>query len=431
MRISRKGAKAPRGKEEANMSRRSGPALIDARHLSILGARLLLIGFLCAFAPLREASLSFAQEPLDGAEGRPLAIDQFQPRSMLRAPEHHPARAKFPVVDVHTHLRLKLRQTPEALDEFVRLMDNQNIAVCVSLDGELGESLEEHKKFLWTKYRDRFVIFANVDWRGDGRDGDPSTWDCQRGDFARRMAAALAEAHEQGAVGLKVFKELGLGYRNPDGSLIAVDDPRWNPIWEACGRLGMPVLIHTADPAAFFEPVDRFNERWEELRRRPEWSFARKDFPSHAELLAALMRVVARHPKTTFIGAHGANNAENLEQVGRWLDAYPNLNVEIAARIAELGRQPRAARKFMITYQDRILFGTDGPRELGRLTPHWRLLETSDEYFPYAEGEYPPQGFWSIYGLNLPDQVLRKVYSENAVRLIAGVAERLKSPAPK
>jgi predicted TIM-barrel fold metal-dependent hydrolase len=381
--------------------------------------------FVCFVCFVVNSSKSNAQQPLDGEDGRPLAIDQFEPRSALTLPEHHPARAKFPAVDVHLHLRKKLRQTPEALDEFVRLMDNQNIAVGVSLDGELGESFAEHKRFLWKKYRDRFVIFVNVDWQGAGRADDPASWDCQRPDFARRMALALEDAKRQDASGLKIFKEFGLGYHNPDGSLIAVDDPRWDPIWEACGRLGLPVLIHTADPVAFFQPIDRHNERWEELSRHPEWSFSGPGFPSHAELLAALMRVVQRHPSTTFIGAHMANNAENLGQLGKWLDTYPNLNVEIAARIAELGRQPFTARKFFIRYADRILFGTDGPREPGRLRPHWRMLETSDEYFPYAEDQYPPQGLWQIYGLNLPDEVLRKVYYENAARLIPGVKERL------
>ena len=366
-----------------------------------------------------------AGEPLDGVNGRNLALDQFQPKSMLRLPETRPPCAKFPVVDVHIHPRYKLRSVPEQLDEFVRVMDQQNIAVCVSLDGRLGEELEEHKRYLWTKYRDRFVIFANIDWRGDGQEDDPSSWACHRPDFGRRMAGALADAKRRGAVGLKVFKRLGLEYRNPDGSLIAVDDPRWDPIWEACGKLDMPVLIHTADPVAFFEPIDRFNERWEELHRHPEWSFAGADFPAHDQLLAARNRVIARHPETTFIGAHVANYPENLARVGQWLDVYPNLHVEIAARIAELGRQPFSAREFFLKYADRILFGTDGPRPPSRLIPHWRMLETRDEYFTYAENQYPPQGLWNIYGLDLPDDVLRKVYAGNARRLIPGVAQRL------
>lgn len=365
-------------------------------------------------------------ELLDGTEGRPLTIDQFLPKSSLVLPEHRPRRAKFPVVDVHVHPRLKLHSNAAALDVFVRLMDQQNIAVCVSLDGQLGDALEEHKKLLWTKHRDRFVFFANLDWIGGGQQDDPSSWDCHRPDFGRRMAAALAEAKSQGASGLKIFKRLGLSYRNPDGTLIAIDDPRWDPIWQACGELDLPVLIHTADPVAFFEPVDRFNERWEELHRHPDWSYAdREKFPSHEELLAARNRVIARHPQTKFIGAHVANYPENLAKVSEWLDAYPNLHVEIAARIAELGRQPRAAREFIIKHADRIMFGTDGPRSIGRLLPHWRFLETRDEYFPYAENLYPPQGLWNIYGLDLPDEVLKKVYSENAAELIPGIAERL------
>jgi len=367
-----------------------------------------------------------AEEPVfDGAEGRPLSLEHFQPRSMLVLPENRPQRARFPVVDVHTHMRYKLRQVPQQLDEFVRLMDHHQIAVCVSLDGQLGESFVEHRDFLWAKHRDRFVVFANVDWQGDGQTDEPATWACHRPGFAERTAQALAEAKEEGASGLKVFKSLGLQYRNPDGSLVEVDDPRWDPIWEACGKLGLPVLIHTADPVAFFEPVDRFNERWEELRRRPEWCFAGEEFPTHAELMAAFLRVVERHPQTIFIGAHVGNYPENLEEVGRWLDAYPNLLVEISARIAELGRQPRTSRKFFLQFADRIMFGTDGPRAANRLIPHWRMLETADEYFPYAENQIPPQGLWNIYGLELPDEILRRIYHENAVEWIPGVADRI------
>ena len=372
------------------------------------------------------ASLAHTEEVLDGAEGRPLAIDQFQPKPTLVVPAEDPQRAKYPVVDVHVHPRYKLHSNPDQLDEFVRVMDQQNIAVCVSLDGQLGESLEEHKEYLWTKYPDRFVIFANIDWVGEGRREDPSTWACHRPEFGRRMAQALAKAKEQGVSGLKIFKMLGLHYRNPDGSLVAVDDPRWDPIWAACGELGLPVIIHTADPVAFFEPINNQNERWEELSRHPDWSFAGEEYPSHDALLAARNRVIARHPETTFIGAHVANYPENLAAVSKWLDQYPNLTVEIAARIAELGRQPITARKFLMKYQDRVMFGTDGPRPVGRLKPHWRFLETRDEYFPYAEDQYPPQGLWNIYGLELPDKVLCKIYSQNAEKIIPGVSEKLR-----
>ncbi len=352
--------------------------------------------------------------PLDGREGRPLALDQFRPVPMLQVEEHLLTRAKFPVVDAHTHPRYRLHHSPELLDSLVKLMNAQNIAVCVSLDGRLGDDLEDHKKYLWTEYRDRFVIFANIPWE---QASEP--------DFVHRMVVALTQAKKQGASGLKIFKQFGLGYKYEDGTLLKIDDPRWNPIWKACGELGLPVLIHTADPAAFFLPIDEKNERWEELHRHPEWSFYGPQFPSREELLAARNRVIARHPKTIFIGAHVANNPEDLATVGRWLDEYPNLYVDIAARIAELGRQPYTARKWMLKYADRILFATDGPRVPERLQYHWRFLETFDEYFPYAENDFPPQGFWRIYGLGLPDEVLQKIYHENAARIIPGVKQRV------
>ena len=239
------------------------------------------------------------------------------------------------------------------------------------------------------------------------------------------MAQQLADAKRRGAVGLKVFKQLGLYYRNPDGSLIAIDDPRWDPIWEAAGRLGLPVIIHSADPVAFFEPVNQYNERWEELHRHPDWSFYGTEYPSHDELLEARNRVIARHPNTTFIGAHVANYPEDLAQVSQWLDEHPNLVVEISSRIAELGRQPKAAKEFFERYADRIMFGSDGPRPAARLLPHWRFFETEDEYFPYAETPFPPQGLWNIHGLGLSDDILRKLYHENAARIIPGVREKL------
>lgn len=364
-------------------------------------------------------------QPLDGRDGRELTLDRFRPQSMLRVDEHHLKRARFPVVDVHVHPRVKMHEDPGQLDELVRIMDAQNVAVCVSLDGRLGEHFVEHAKFLNAKYVDRFVIFANVEWQGSGRADDPATWDCLRPEFGRRTAMLLAEAKQQGACGLKVFKDLGLGYRDADGSFLKIDDPRWDPIWRACGELGLPVLIHSGDPAAFFLPIDETNERWEELHRHPEWSFYGPQFPKRDDVIRQFLNVVERHPQTTFIGAHVAGNAEDLATVAKWLDKYPNLYVETAARIAELGRQPVTARKFLIKYADRILFGTDGPRSAERMYPHWRFFETEDEYFPYADTPFPPQGFWNIYGIGLPDDVLKKLYHENAARLITGIQDRL------
>lgn len=364
-------------------------------------------------------------QPLDGREGRNLLLENFRPQPALKVPEHRLAKAKFPVVDVHTHFRIKLKGGEKELDAFVKTMDANNIALCVSLDGQLGEKLDEHAKFLGTKYKDRFAIFANLDWQGAGKVDDRASWDCQRPDFARRMARELAAAKERGACGLKIFKQFGLEYKNPDGSHLKIDDPRWDEIWRACGELGLPVLIHVADPAAFFLPIDEKNERWEELHRHPEWSFYGPQFPKQADVFAAFLRVVKRHPKTTFISAHVANNAEDLGAVSQWLDSNPNLYVEIASRIGELGRQPVSARKFLMKYQDRVLFGTDGPWPEQRLRLYWRFLETEDEYFPYSEKEFPPQGFWNIYGVSLPDEVLKKVYRENAMRIVPGVREKV------
>lgn len=363
---------------------------------------------------------------------------------MLKVAEHDVSRAKFPVIDMHTHPQVRLEKpvdvsqgeskgesrravvSSDAVDAFVRLMDEQNIAVCVSLDGGLGTKLEDHQRLLWTKHRDRFAILANIDFKGRGQQDQPATWDCNQPGFVERTVEQLRAAQASGISGLKFFKEFGLGVRNADGSLATIDDPKWDPIWEACGRLKLVVLIHTADPLAFFEPIDATNERWEELRRHPDWSFHGPQWPKHADLLAALLRVVKKHRQTTFIAAHVANLPEDLSTVGRWLDENPNLHVEIAARIAELGRQPFTAREFLVKYADRVMFGTDGPRTADRLKLHWRFFQTRDEYFPYAENEFPPQGFWRIYGVDLPDDVLRKVYYQNAVRLIPGVEERLR-----
>ncbi|MBW8885841.1 MAG: amidohydrolase family protein, partial [Planctomycetia bacterium] len=192
---------------------------------------------------------------------------------MLQGAEHHLSRARFPVIDVHTHFRHKFHGSAEELDAWVKTMDRNNIAICVSLDGQWGDLFDEHARLLGSKYRDRFAIFANIDWQGGGKVNEPATWDCQRPDFARRVARELAASKERGACGLKIFKQFGLEYKNPDGSLIKIDDPRWDGIWQSCGELGLPVLIHVADPAAFFLPIDETNERWEELHRHPEWSF--------------------------------------------------------------------------------------------------------------------------------------------------------------
>lgn len=354
-----------------------------------------------------------------------LPLADFRPKSQLKVKQTQLTHAKLPVVDCHSHFRIRLRHDPDALDAFVQLMDRNHIAVSVSLDGGLGTEMDEHIAYLWTKYHDRFVIFANIDWQGSGQRDKPETWDCHREDFAHRVVMQLEEAHRKGCSGLKIFKSLGLEIRNPDGSLVRIDDPRWYPIWAACGRLGLPIIMHTADPSAFFEPITPENERYEELSRHPDWHFPPDRYPSRAELHEARNRVIADHPQTTFIAAHMGNDAEDLSQTAAWLDKYPNMVVEFASRISELGRQPYTARDFLTQYQDRVLFGTDGPWPELRYSRYWRFLETRDEYFPYSEKEFPPQGFWRIYGVALPDLVLQKIYHGNAARIIPGVRSRL------
>lgn len=354
-----------------------------------------------------------------------LSIDEFFPVPKAKLKTTELTRAKFPVVDVHTHFFVRLRHDRDQLRAFVELMDRNAIKICVSLDGRLGSQLDDHIEFLWSEHKDRFIIFANLDWQGRGSGSDPATWDCNQPDFARRMQFELAAAKARGVSGLKVFKSLGLEYRNPDGSFIAIDDPRFDPIWQACGELGLPVLIHTADPSAFFDPITPQNERYEELSRRPEWHFPADRFPKRQDLLAARDRLFERHRGTTFIAAHFGNDGEDLAEASKLLDQHSNVVLDIASRISELGRQPYTAREFLIKYQDRVLFGTDGPWPEPRLRSYWRFLETQDEYFDYSEKPTPPQGLWRIYGVYLPDEVLRKIYSENAARIVPGVKERL------
>ena len=242
------------------------------------------------------------------------------------------------------------------------------------------------------------------------------------------QADAIEQAHREGARGLKILKTLGLYLRDniTTGKLVKIDDPRFDPMWDVCGQLNMPVAIHISDPIAFFSPTDRFNERYEELINHPDWSFYGRDFPSNAELIEARNRMMARHPNTRFIVLHVGNFAENLDNVSENLDRFSNMTVDTAARIGELGRQPRAARAFFEKYQDRILFGTDATPHAGNYPQqlfvdqlyeiYYRFLETDGEYFDYAPAKVPPQGRWRIYGINLPQPILLKIYNGNAPR---------------
>lgn len=355
----------------------------------------------------------------------PITIGEFEPIPQLKVLKTDIQKARFPVVDVHSHFWIRFKHDADSLEQFIAVMDRNNIAISVSLDGTLGQKLDDHFDYLWRSYKHRFLIFTNIDWKGSGQQDDPSTWACNQPGFAKKISYELAEAKKRGVSGLKVFKSFGLENRNPDGTFTKIDDDRFDPIWEACGQLGLPVIMHTADPSAFFEPIDASNERYEELSRRPEWHFPEGKFPRREELHAARNRLFAKHAKTTFIAAHFGNDAEDLEETSRILSQHPNVVIEFASRISELGRQPYTARDFFLKNSDRIMFGTDGPWPEPRYRAYWRFLETRDEYFAYSEKSVPPQGLWRIYGIELPDEILEKIYYKNAARIIPGVKERL------
>lgn len=380
----------------------------------------------------RAADTSPKEEP---PEKQHLDLSDYEPRSMLKVPETRVARSRFPVIDIHTHLSwsatskngvalgegVKFLASPE---ELLPVMDRKNIRIAVNLTGGVGTGLVDVVQKFQKPHPDRFVVFTEPWYSRSNEAGYPEF-----------QADAIKKAHQAGAKGVKVLKTLGLYLREniTSGPLVKVDDPRFDPMWETCGGLGIPVAIHTGDPDAFFLPTNRFNERFEELNHHPDWSFYDHDFPSKEELLKARQRVFSRHPRTQFIALHVANHAIDLASVSEVLDRYPNVHVDIAARINELGRQPRSSKRFFDKYQDRIMFGTDAiPLPFGASFPqqvfgdqlyeiYYRFLESEDEYFDYAPAPTPPQGRWEIYGIGLPDSVLRKVYYENAARLL-GIA---------
>lgn len=358
-----------------------------------------------------------------------LKLVDYQPKSMLHVPVNIVEKAAFPVIDMHTHLavpnaqaggRQSRRAVPPA--DVISVMDARNIRTMVNLTGGQGERLANTIAGLDRAHPGRFLTFTEPTWA-----------EAQRSDYANWQADEIGKAKAAGAMGIKVLKTLGLFLRDKDaegkdGALVKVDDPRFDPMWEAAGAARLPICIHVGDPEAFFLPTDRFNERYEELANHPDWSFHGRDFPSFKAILEARDRVFARHPKTTFVALHVGHWAENLPAVGEMLDRFPNVHIEIGARIGELGRQPRQSRKFFDKYQDRIMFGTDAipngtetPQQIFGLDLYqiyYRFLQTEDEYFDYAPAPVPPQGRWQIYGLGLPEPILQKVYQGNALRAL-------------
>jgi predicted TIM-barrel fold metal-dependent hydrolase len=353
-----------------------------------------------------------------------LTLQEYVPRSMLRVKSHEILRPRFEVFDAHNHLGQLLpgasfsgEWAMRPVEELLAVLDAAGVRTLVDLDGQWGDVLRHEIARYQKPYPERFVVFAGIDYQNFNHDPH----------FGETEARRLRESVAIGARGLKVWKLLGLRVRDPRGQLVPVNDPRLDPLWATAGELGVPILIHVADPVAFFQPLDRFNERLENLNAHPDWHFYPTrpkgvldlpDFPAFDELMEQFADLLQRHPKTTFIGAHVGSNAEDLGWVSQMLDACPNFYVDIGARIGELGRQPYTARDFFLRHHNRILFGTDVPPDVRWYRLYYRFLETRDEYFNYSLSEIPNQGRWMIYGLDLPDDVLKNVYYANAQRVI-------------
>jgi predicted TIM-barrel fold metal-dependent hydrolase len=368
--------------------------------------------------------------PSDATPGGLRLVD-FHPRSQLRARHAAaPACPSQPAIDAHNHLGATPfsdgwdRRSPA---ELAATLDASNIAAIVDLDGGWGDALARELEH-WAPLGDRVAVFAGLEY---------AMW-AEHHDFGEVEATRLRAAAGSGARGLKVWKLLGLHARDATGRRVPVDDPRLDALWAAAGALGLPVTIHVADPIAFFEPLDASNERYEELVLHPDWhvwptrpprQLEADGFPPFDELIDGLEAVVARHPGTTFIGAHIGCAPEDLVRVDRMLAAHRNWHIDIAARIAELGRQPYSARDLILRWPDRVLFGTDAPPDPAAWAVYARFLETRDESFPYEpDGGPGSQGRWAIHGLGLPDDVLRAVYADNARRLIFGPAAGVPPP---
>lgn len=340
-----------------------------------------------------------------------LFLSEFQPQPKLVTKVTHIEKPGFPVIDAHNHLgEFGGGWDQRPVNEILDALDMADVRVYVDLDGGWGEDiLHQHLDKFKAAAPERFVVFGGVDWNAWAVHGD------HFGEWAAKQFRAQVA---RGAQGLKIWKPFGLHVRDQHGHLVAVDDRRLDPLWATAGELGLPVMIHVADPVAFFDPLDHTNERWDELHAHPEWQFPSPSYPAFMTILNGLANLVANHPKTTFIGAHVGCYAENLEWVGALLDRCPNFYVDPSARMAELGRQPYSARRFFIRYADRILFGTDAGPLVEKYRLYYRFLETDDEYFNYGLLPIPQQGRWQVYGLYLPDDVLAKVYYQNAERVL-------------
>ena len=341
-----------------------------------------------------------------------MLLESFRPKAKLVTQSTIILKPRFPVIDVHNHLGEEFGKgwINKPINELIEMLDQSGVELYIDLDGGWGEDiLVDHIEKLKSFYPDRFQVFGGINWE---------LWSIYGNSFPEWAASRLHIQAEIGAQGLKIWKNLGLRVRDQHGELVKVDDPRLEAIWQTAAELKFPVMIHVADPIAFFDPFDETNERWEELNSNPEWRFTSPPYPSFTNIIEGLANLVEQHPQTIFIGAHVGCYAENLTWVANLMDRCSNFYIDISARIGELGRQPYTSRRFFIKYSDRVLFGSDFGPDLNAYQLAYRFLETEDEYFNYNVTEVPKQGRWNVYGLHLPDGVLRKIYRTNAQRLL-------------
>jgi predicted TIM-barrel fold metal-dependent hydrolase len=337
--------------------------------------------------------------PVD--ESLKMDFENYDPPATLVVPENPTTRAKFPFIDIHSH---HWRMATQDLGELTKEMDQLNMGGMVNLSGRNAEQLMAMRdNVVKSGYDRRIAIFSNISF---------NTID--EPDWTEETVKQLEYDYNNGAAGLKIFKNLGMTIKDKDGNRIAIDDPRIDPVWAKCGELGIPVLIHSADPKPFWDPHDENNERWLELKLRPNRKRGPDDPAPWEQIIQEQHNVFKKHKNTNFIAAHMGWYANDLKKLGSLLDEMPNMYVEIGAVIAELGRQPRNAAQFLEKYQDRVLFGKDAynPEEYHT---YFRVLETADEYFPYYKRYH---AFWRMYGLNLPDDILKKIYYKNALKLV-------------
>tara|TARA_X000000368_G_scaffold174397_1_gene137527 strand:+ start:1303 stop:2430 length:1128 start_codon:yes stop_codon:yes gene_type:complete len=336
-----------------------------------------------------------------------ISFEDYNPKSTLIVSSNEIKRSKYPFIDIHNH---QFDMPVKDLSDLVSEMDSLNMAFMVNLSGFRGQYLKMCLDNIKKNAPERLGVFVNLNW--ENIDSDT---------FLENNIKILRDAKKDGAIGLKVYKSLGLTDKDSNGNRIAVNDPRIDPIWEECGKLGFPVLIHSADPASFWKPKDKNNERWLELKQKPNRYRNPELFPSFESIIADQHNVFEKHPKTIFINAHLGWMGNDLDRLSSHLDKYPNVVTEIGAVLAELGRQPKRARKFFIDHQDKILFGKDAYNQQEYYT-YFRVLETEDEYFDYYRKRH---AFWKMYGLGLPDSILKKVYYKNALRILPSINKSL------